>query len=109
MFKIESNNKMSITRGDDASFDVDLENSDGTPYEMETGDILTFTVKTSTTTPKVLFQKTSDDGSFKIEHDDTASLQYGDYRYDIQFTKNSGDIDTVITPSAFVVLEEVTW
>ena len=46
MFKIE-NNKMSITRGDDAEFTVTLENPDGTPYSMEQGDILTFTVKTS--------------------------------------------------------------
>lgn len=108
MFKIE-NNKMSITRGDDAEFTVTLENPDGTPYSMEQGDVLTFTVKTSTTTPKILLQKTSDDGEFKITHGDTSSMQYGDYRYDVQFTKNSGDVDTVIVPSAFVILEEVTW
>lgn len=108
MFKIE-NNKMSITRGDDAMFTVTLENHDGTPYSMEQGDILTFTVKTSTTTPKILLQKTSDDGDFKITHSDTSSMQYGDYRYDVQFTNSSGDIDTVVVPSAFIILEEVTW
>lgn len=109
MFKIDTSNKMSITRGDDGKFQVDLENADGSPYAMEPGDILTFTVKTSTSTPKVLIQKTSGNGRFRVDREDTSSLAYGDYRYDVQLTKVDGDVDTVIVPSTFVVLEEVTW
>lgn len=110
MFKI-TNNEIRITRGDSAYFSVDLENEDGTPYTPVSGDHLTFTVKTSTVSPKSIIKIEEDASSpnFSLNPDDTSSLKYGEYVYDIQFTAENGFVDTVIEPSPFIVTEEVTW
>ena len=98
---------ITITRGDSASFHIDIVDASGTEYVLQDGDIVTFTVKKSTKTEDILIQKTGQD--VEIEHEDTADLRYGTYAYDVQLTYANGHIDTFIGPADFVLTEEVTF
>ena len=53
MFKIE-NDKIYLTRGDSAGFDVSIYNGT-TPYTLQEGDILTFTVRQNLYSAKVIY------------------------------------------------------
>lgn len=98
---------ITLTRGDYASFHIDIEDATGGEYTPQTGDVVTFTVKKNTKTEEVLIQKTGQD--IEIEHEDTAELRYGTYAYDVQLTYANGHIDTFIGPADFVLTEEVTF
>lgn len=106
MFSIDGNT-ISITRGDTGKFDIELKNIDGTEYEPQEGDVVTFTVKKGTSEEEILIQKTG--LSIEIEPADTAELTYGTYKYDIQVTFANGEVCTVITPNDFKVKDEVTF
>ena len=43
-----------------------------------------------------------------IRPEDTKELSFGKYLYDIQLTTADGDIYTVIPPTTFEILKEVT-
>lgn len=101
------NNTITLTRGDTARIDLAI-SKDGETYDYSP-DTVVFSVKTSTTTPEYVFQKTVTDGVIYIAPSDTESLPYGTYRYDVQVTTQSGDVCTVIPPSNFIVAPEVTW
>lgn len=107
MFQI-NNKTIKITRGDTGIFTLDIKRQDGTPYDYSNDTVL-FTVKQDTNTDVVLIQKTVVYGeNITIEPNDTKSLKYGDYVYDVEVT--SGNIvDTIISPSKFIVLPEVTF
>lgn len=100
--------KVTTTRGDTLYVDVSL---DG--YEVNEGDTLTLTVKSSTETEVILIQKveevTEQAVEFKILPTDTKDFKYGDYVYDVQLNTADGDVFTVIKPSVFRVTDEVTW
>ena len=107
MFKI-NNKTISITRGDTGIFTLTIKNGDN-DYDYS-NDTVKFTVKESTTAAEPLIQKTVVYGqNIVIEPSDTANLKYGDYVYDVQLTTSGGIVDTVIVPSKFVVLPEVTF
>ena len=106
MFKI-TGNSIQITRGDTGIFTLAL-TSAGQPYDYSNDEVL-FTVKRNTRTTEIIFQKVIEYGeNVTIEPQDTASLSYGNYVYDIQVTSGAV-VDTVITPSVFAVLPEVTF
>lgn len=107
MFKINGNT-IQITRGDTGIFTLSIL-SDGKEYDYS-NDTVVFSVKTNVYTSKYLFQKEITYGSaVVIEPSDTANLSYGNYVYDVQVTTASGVVDTVIVPSKFSVLPEVTF
>lgn len=107
MFAIKKNGAIVLTRGDYAAFDVEIFTEEGEPYIPEAGDTVTFTVKKNTRTTDILIQKT---GTFiEIQGEDTESLSYGSYVYDVQLTYENGRRDTFITPTEFQVTEEVTF
>ena len=68
------------------------------------------------TDKEVLITKTLDNGIIRQESDclllllpeDTVSLPFGTYRYDVELVLVSGYTDTVIPPSPFIVTGEVT-
>lgn len=101
-------NTIRLTRGDTAYIHIPLTTNDGT-YEMLPEDTLTFSVKKSTRETDYLFQKiiTGSD-IFHIEPTDTAGLAFGKYIYDVQLNTKDNDVYTVIPPSKFEVLAEVT-
>ena len=111
MFKINEDGSFEIVRGDSASFRIRLytKSGSGTPTEYipQEGDTFLFTVKKNTKTEDVIFQKSGP--NVDISPEDTEGLTYGKYVYDVQFTYASGFRDTVIRPSTFTILEEVTF
>lgn len=98
---------ITLTRGDSASFHIDIVDSTGDAYELQDGDVVYFTVKKSTKTTDIVMQKTGQD--IVIDPSDTADLKYGTYAYDVQLSYAGGGVDTFIGPADFVVTEEVTF
>jgi hypothetical protein len=97
-----------LTRGDTAYLHVPLRTTDGS-YTIDPTDTLTFSVKKNTRATDYIFQKENvGDDVFHIEPSDTAEVAFGKYTYDIQLTMSNGDVFTVVPPSTFEVLAEVT-
>lgn len=99
-----------LTRGDTARLTVPIINlANNGEYTMESGDILYFTVKKTAKDTDFLFQKSvTGSNSIHIKPEDTANLSFGKYKYDVQLTTATGDVYTVIEPSTFEVMEEIT-
>jgi len=100
-----------LTRGDTAYLTIPLFNdSTQSDYEMSANDVLTFSVKRKPKTDiDCLIQKIiHGSNTFHIEPGDTKDMSFGKYRYDVQLTTAGGDVYTVIEPSVFEVMEEVT-
>lgn len=99
-----------LTRGDTARLTVPIINlANNGEYTMESGDILYFTVKKTAKDSDFLFQKSvTGSNSIHIKPEDTADLSFGKYKYDVQLTTATGDVYTVIEPSTFEVMEEIT-
>ena len=101
-------NTIRLTRGDTAYLHIPLV-SNGVDYEMDANDTLTLSVKKSTRDTDYIFQKVVKGSNvFHVEPSDTSSTSFGKYTYDVQLETNKGDIFTVIPPSTFEVLAEVT-
>ena len=99
-----------LTRGDTSRLTVPITNlANNGEYTMESGDILYFTVKKTAKDSDFLFQKSvTGSNSIHIKPEDTADLSFGKYKYDVQLTTATGDVYTVIEPSTFEVMEEIT-
>lgn len=110
MLYIKEDGTIRLTRGDTARLTVPITNStNNSEYEMQTDDTLYFSVKKSAKESEYLFQKIADgSNSIHIEPEDTAGLSFGKYKYDVQLTTAAGDVYTVIEPSVFEVMEEIT-
>jgi len=108
MFKV-INNKVYLTRGDSASFPLSVVDSDGNPYTAQVDDAVVLTVKKTTADTAYLIQKQLINGVFSFIPTDTESWDYGDYVYDVQLTMANGYTDTIIQPSLFRIMEEVTF
>ena len=110
MLYIESNNVIRLTRGDTAKLTVPIENDlDNSSYVMNEQDTLTFTIKKSVKDNENLVQKVvTGSNNFHIKPEDTDSLPFGKYVYDVQLTTAGGDVYTVIEPTSFEILSEVT-
>lgn len=107
MLYIEGNT-IRLTRGDTAYLQIPLAATYGV-YELASDDTLTLSVKKTTRDTEYYFQKViTGSDIFHIEPNDTAALTFGKYIYDVQLNTGSGDVFTVIPPSTFEVLAEVT-
>ena len=106
MLKIEDN-KIQLTRGDTGIFNVEILDDAGNPYELDDGDMLRFTVRKSPTSGDIFIQKAGQE--IIIEPEDTARLSYGKYVYDIELTRADGTVDTIIPPTLFEIMQEVTY
>lgn len=111
MLYVESSGVIRLTRGDTARLTVSVQNdSSGEAYTLEDGDTLTLTVKKSTKEATALIQKTlTGETSFYLTPEDTNGLSYGSYKYDVQLTLANGEVYTIIEPTGFEILQEVTW
>ena len=108
MFKInQKTNKISITKGDNASIKVKVYDSNGVEREIFEDDVITLTVKKTADSTAVL-TKTAENGVINLLPTDTKSLASGTYVYDIQLTTFDGNIYTVIPISYFEIGQEVT-
>lgn len=108
MFKINGST-ISITRGDTGVFSLDVKTASGTAYDYSQDTVL-FTVKKTVFDSTPLIQKqVIYEENITILPTDTSNLPYGTYVYDVQLTTAGGVVDTIITPSKFIIGEEVTW
>lgn len=105
MFAITPEQNIILTHGDTARFDVVVKNPDGTIYTPVEGDTISFKVKEAAGLTAALISKTG--ASITIEHSDTASLDVGEYVYDVDITLAGGDINTIVPESKFVIVPEV--
>ncbi len=99
---------MFVTRGDSAIFSLGLVDVDGNPFTLGDGDMLTFTVKKSTSDKDAVISKQVTD-AVVLAPEDTSNLAYGRYVYDLQLTRKNGYVETIVTPSTFLIGEEVTF
>lgn len=111
MLYVETDGTIRLTRGDTARLSVTITNdTDQNAYEMQEGDTLTLTVKKTVNDESPSFQKVlTGTNTFHIEPKDTAQLPFGKYRYDVQLLTASGDVYTVIEPTTFEIMQEVTY
>ena len=108
---------ISMTRGDSESITVRCyEKTDGGEsvfLPIEDGDTVYLTVRPDAEGEIVLQKVIEDfpDGAAVIPFaaEDTAGLDFGDYVYDVQWTRGDGTVTTVIEPSRFRLKEEVTY
>ena len=109
MFKINGN-KITLTRGDSFYAVVSLiESTTGHAYTPEEGDVVKFGMKKSPFDTACLITKTlpNDTLLLYLSPEDTASLQFGAYVYDIEITFANGDKQTFINNEPFTLAVEV--
>lgn len=105
---------MNLVRGDTGAFKFQRIDSSGNPI-TSVPDELYFTVKKSYTYSSAVLQKAMSDMTldgegvwhFVIAPEDTESLEYGTYVYDIEVT--TGDYIKTIAKGRLKIEEEATW
>ena len=108
MLRVDENYNIFLTRGDSATFNLTIYEDDGeTPYIMQPGDTLLFTVRRLYDKGEILITKVFNTLSFQILPTDTANLTTGKYKYDICIYNGSGWIDTFLNEKIFELGEEV--
>jgi len=83
------NQVVHFTRGDDIFLHFTIKNPDGTEYEMQTGDYLTFTVREfpDPWTSEIVLQTKSATKDFWLRHDFTDVIEVGMYSADCELHK----------------------
>ena len=114
-FNIEDNS-ITLTRGDTMRVQVDI-TIDGQEYTPVEGDTVRFALKHDKlkadktdyidTEPLILKTIPIDTMVLEIEPEDTKSLGFGKYVYDVQITFADGTVQTFITKAPFKLTEEV--
>ena len=106
------NHDKELTRGDYHKFGVRVR-LNGEPA-LKDGDELIFTVKKTARSSRVGIQKRlkvfidNELAIFEIFPEDTKELGFGGYVYDIEWRSIEHSVKTIITPSEFRILKEVT-
>lgn len=109
MLKVLSNGEIQLTRGDTARFTVNLDNEvTKEPYEVQSDDVVTFTVKNEYEDETPLIEKkVIGSANIHIKPEDTKGLAFGKYKYDVQVTTADGDNYTPIADKVFNITKEV--
>lgn len=111
VFKVDEDNTIHLTRGDTARFSIGrivntVTNTNYTPTE---GDIVTMTVKKTVLDAAPCVQLIVPGGEvLHIKPEDTKAMAFGKYVYDVQLATADGDVYTIIPPTPFELLKEVT-
>ena len=106
-------NTVRLTRGDTAFLEIPikakLEDGTETPYVMAATDQLTLSIKRTIKDATPCVQKVLvGTNTFHICPEDTVDCEFAKYLYDVQLKTAEGDVYTVIEPSTFEMLREVT-
>lgn len=106
-----SGSKITITKGDTLDATLEIFTGDGTPYEVQEGDLIRFALKRKYSLRKPLIKKEipTDTMRLVLESHETKKLRaaWAPYVYDIQLTTADGFVDTFIDRGRFLVTEEV--
>ena len=83
--------------------------SSNSVYSLADDDTLELTIKKNVKDIEpVINKKVIGTSEIHIEPTDTKTLSFGKYIYDVQLTTSDGDVYTVIEPSTFEIMREVT-
>ena len=106
-----------LTRGDTFRAEIALKKASGETYSPAQGDIIRFAMKSRRMKPdgsdyadsKPLILKTIPVNTMilKLEPEETKSLPFGTYSYDMEITYANGDVDTFIQEGSFELTKEV--
>ncbi len=119
MFTV-SNNKISITRGDSAYFEVEIKQliqEELSDYMLHEGDTVKAQVRTEPNVGDLLIDASLDNGKLYFDDGtiiwhiipaDTKNLDVGTYWYDVELDTADGDVFTFIKNTTFKVTDEVT-
>ena len=108
---VDKDNTIHLTRGDTARFSIGqikntITNTNYTPTEDDT---VTMTIKKTVLQADPCVQIIVPGGEvLHIKPEDTKAMTFGKYVYDIQITMADGDVYTIIPPTTFELLKEVT-
>lgn len=100
-------NQIFLTRGDTMFIKLSLENEDGTDYIPADGDKIYFRLKKYATYPDILIEKQLSDMILELTPADTAHLDFGTYRYEIELVTADGNHYTVICDEPFTIEKEL--
>lgn len=106
-----SGNRIVMTRGDTIKIQVELKyKTTGEAYTPQTGDSIRFAVKKYFSDPTLLIEKEVpiDTQLLTIDPEDTKSLTFGTYCFDMQLTFANGDVDTFIPNGVLQITNEVS-
>lgn len=108
MFSVK-NNKITITRGDTGRVKITLYNDLGEEYTPEENDVIRFAAKKnySDEEPAIFIVIPNDTLTLEITPEDTKSLEFGNYVYDLQITFADGSVNTFVTKASLRIEEEV--
>lgn len=100
---------ITLTRGDTFVAEIRISQANGSQYFPSEGDTVRFALKKSYTDADILISKDIpiDTMQLILQPEDTKNLDFGKYVYDVQLTKSTGEVDTFITKSIFIIDEEV--
>lgn len=100
---------ITLTRGDSFAADIGIVQPNGDPYIPSEGDKVRFAMKKNAKDKEVLILRDIPIETMRLVlyPEDTKDLEFGNYVYDIQLTKSTGEVDTFITKSILVLTEEV--
>ena len=108
---IITGNDVEMTRGDTEELTVYVPSK---PFV--TGDYVELTIRKTTASKQIFLHKKIEDFTekegkavFHFEPEDTASIPWGKYSYDVQATFNDIGVKTIIKPSVFKIGEEDTY
>ena len=107
---------ITMTRGDTLAVQVEILRN-GEQYTPQDGDIIRFALKnavfnrgrTAYIDPEPLIVKTIPNDSLilRLDPEDTKSLPFADYAYDIEITFANGEVDTFIAEAQLTIAPEV--
>ena len=111
MLTVDKDNTIHLTRGDTARFAIGsiLNTVTKTNYTPTSEDTVTMTVKKTVLDSAPCVQIIVPGGEvLHIKPEDTKEMAFGKYVYDVQLTTADGDVYTIIPPTPFEILKEVT-
>lgn len=104
----KADNTIELTRGDTGYLEVVLRDEEENIYSLKDGEKLSLKVKSSIYENEPVIEKEiTESNIFYLRPEDTKSLDFGEYVYDIEVVTAEGDVFTVINTALFVLLSEV--
>ena len=108
---VDKDNTIQLTRGDTARYSIGqiVKTITNTNYTPTADDTVTMTIKKTALQADPFVQLIVPGGEvFHIKPEDTKEMAFGKYVYDVQLTTADGDVYTIIPPTTFDLLKEVT-
>ena len=108
---VDKDNTIHLTRGDTARFSLGriVNTVTKTNYTPTAEDTVTMTIKKTALDAAPCVQIIVPGGEvLHIKPEDTKAMAFGKYVYDVQLKTADGDVYTIIPPTTFDLLKEVT-